>query len=276
MAEDPRTCQLWHSASVRNNRLMALEHTPAEVSAKAGAIYDAVLERSEHIRIANFEVFGATDLRLLFDLYDNAFFDDLLGTMIRADNVPIQFRLSNRMTRVAGTTTALWRRDRAKARSKVVAGYEIAISTILLFGTFLHQERTVTVGGLVCRDRLEALQRVFEHELLHLAEFLGWGRSSCSGANFRLLALRVFGHAAAHHDLVTPREQAARLHGIRVGDRVQFEHEGEARVGVVNRITKRATVLVEQAGGIPYSDGKTYATYYVPIPWLQRQEGEPG
>jgi hypothetical protein len=36
-------------------------------------------------------------------------------------------------------------------------------------------------------------------------------------------------------------------------------------MGLVNRITKRATVLVEDAEGQKYSDGLRYKTYYVPI-----------
>ena len=64
----------------------------------------------------------------------------------------------------------------------------------------------MTVGGLECRDRLEALQRIFEHELLHLAEFLAWGRSSCRADNFHRLSRRIFAHEGAFHDLITPRE----------------------------------------------------------------------
>ena len=39
--------------------------------------------------------------------------------------------------------------------------------------------------------------------------------------------------------------------------------------GRVNRITKRATVLVEDIGGQPYSDGLRYKIYYVPIAHLE-------
>ena len=59
------------------------------------------------------------------------------------------------------------------------------------------------VNGLLCRDRTEALQRVFEHELLHLLEMLIWARSSCSAARFRGLAWNYFGHTATKHDLIT-------------------------------------------------------------------------
>ncbi len=151
--------------------------------------------------------------------------------------------------------------------------YEIAVSTTLLFSTFQDVEREVIVGGLVCRDRLEALQRIFEHELLHLAEFLGWGRSSCSAENFHFLSRRIFAHEGVSHDLVTPREQAAVAFDVRVGDLVRFDLEGHTYHGRVNRITRRATVLVESARGELFSDGRRYLTYYVPLPLLSKDGG---
>ena len=36
----------------------------------------------------------------------------------------------------------------------------------------------------------------------------------------------------------------------------------------MNRITKRATVLVEDPQGILYSDGKHYKAFYIPLPML--------
>ena len=46
--------------------------------------------------------------------------------------------------------------------------------------------------------------------------------------------------------------------------------EGSRYVGVVNRVTKRATVLVEDSRGVRYSDGRCYAKFYVPVGMLER------
>jgi hypothetical protein len=261
----------------RPSRLLGLHHGPAEVARLARQIYDTVLERSETIRAGNFTVIATKDLQLLFELADASFFGGLLGAMIREDRAKLAFRLSSRMTRVGGTTTMLRERGQKAGGTGgwARARYEIAVSTVLLFSTFRHVDRPVTVGGLVCRDRLEALQRIFEHELLHLAEFLAWGRSSCSEENFHRLSQRIFGHAGVRHDLVSPRELAATTYDVRPGDLVSFEHEGVRRVGRINRITRRATVLVEDPGGERFSDGKRYTTFYVPLGKL-RKEGRPG
>ncbi len=258
-------------SSERLARLANLRHSPGEVAAKVGKIYRGMLDRSEHLRSGNFEAIHVTDLRLLFESYDLEFFDGLLNRMLKEDcEGRITFRLSDRMTRAAGKTIRRHVKQRAGWRVVASAEYEIAISTLLLFQTFDDIERPVTVTGLACRDRLEALQRIFEHELLHLAEFLSEGKSSCAQDQFQTLSRSIFGHASVVHDLVTPREIAAKNHAIRQGDLVAFDFDGTTHVGRVNRITKRATVLVEDPAGRLFSDGRRYTTFYIPVELLRK------
>jgi hypothetical protein len=257
----------------RPGRLLALHQSAAELAARNRQIYLAMLDRSNHLREGNFTAVAVADLRLLFELYDAAFFDGLLGAMLVEDSANLTFRLSSRMTRVGGTTVMQRERAWTSAGPPGRVRYEVTVSSVLLFESFRAPDRNVTVGGLECLDRLEALQRIFEHELLHLAEFLAWGRSSCALDNFHRLSQRVFGHAGTKHDLVTPRETAARTYNVQVGDRVCFNHDGVRRTGVVNRITRRATVLVEDPNGRVFSDGKRYATFYLPFGMLGKEPG---
>lgn len=255
----------------RQARLAALLYSGADVTARARRIYAAMLDESRHVREGNFTVIAPADLELLFRLYDAEFFRGLLAEMLDEDGAhPMAFRLSRRLIRSAGQTIRQVRRVRSGGRMVNQTEYEIAVSTTLLFGTFGKIEREVIIGGLACRDRLEALQRIFEHELLHLAEFLGWGKSSCSAANFHALSRRIFAHEGHTHDLVTPREQAAVAFDIRVGDIVEFDLDAKRHRGRVNRITRRASVLVESPRGEPFNDGKCYLTFYVPLPLLRK------
>lgn len=255
-------------------RLARIRHSPAKVASKVDEIYRGVLERSTHIRSGNFEAIHIADLRYLFESYDREFFEGLLGRMLQEDcGGRITFRLSDRMTNSGGKTIRRTVKARLGWRTVPGAEYEIAISTLLLFQTFGDIERPVFVTGLVCRDRLEALQRIFEHELLHLAEFLAEGRSSCSKGQFQAFSRAIFGHASVVHDLVTPREIADKAHAIRQGDQVAFDFDGTTRVGRVNRITKRATILVEDPAGRLFTDGKRYQTFYVPVDRLRKAEG---
>jgi hypothetical protein len=258
--------------SERQAKLFALLYSPVEVQDRVARIYEATLAQSRQIRDGNFTLIGTDDLERLFMWYDREFFRGRLGEMIVEDEAhPIAFRLSRRLVSAAGQTVRQVRRVQRNGSTAAKVDYEITVSTTLLYNTFHDVERTVTVGGLVCRDRLESLQRIFEHELLHLAEFLGWGRSNCRADNFHALSRRIFAHEGAFHDLITPRETAGSAFDIHVGDQVSFEADGSRHVGRVNRITRRATVLVESPRGQPFTDGKRYVPYYVPLPLLRKE-----
>jgi hypothetical protein len=250
-------------------RLLAVRYPPAVVADKARAVYRALLTDSPRVRDGNFSFIAPPDLALLFELYDGHFFDGQLRRFLDAGPSPLEFKMSPRLTRSAGLTTRLQERAGDGVASPA-ARYEIAISVPLLFQSFKEVQRMVRVNGLVCRDRVESLQRVFEHELIHLLEMLVWGRSSCATDDFRARAWNFFGHTQTTHDLVTQGERASAAFDIRLGDRVVFELDGERHAGVVNRITKRATVLVESADGQPYSDGKRYRKFYVPLAMLKK------
>ncbi len=123
--------------------------------------------------------------------------------------------------------------------------------------------------GRKCSNRLEALQRVMEHELTHLLEMVLWNDSSCSKGRFQGIARRFFAHTAFQHDLITQAERAARKYNIRVGQSVKFHLDGVWHTGIVNRITRRATVLVPHCKGQLFTDGQRYHRFYVPIEMLQ-------
>jgi len=219
-----------------------------------------VLANSRYIRQPDFTVIHPRDLEFLFGAYDERFFGGLCRQSLGGQ--AIRFRLSPRMTRAGGKTT------RFRTQAGIVS-YEISIASSMLFDGFGKIDRPISVCGLHCKNRLEALQRILEHEVVHLAEQLCWETSDCAAARFQGIAERIFRHCAHTHDLVTRRELAA-ASGIRLGSRVTFAFEGRRQTGRVNRITKRATVIVEDPEGQKYSDGLRYKTYYVPITHLER------
>jgi hypothetical protein len=222
-----------------------------------------LLVESANIREPNFHAMSGEDVRFLFDRYDELYFDGLLNLALGA--TPIGFRVSSRMTRAGGKTSS-WRKD----KNSLIERFEITISSTLLSQTFCDDQidRTVRVTGLECHTRLEALLRVMEHELIHLSELLGWESSSCTQDRFQTLAWQIFGHTDHRHALITPRERAASV-GVRPGARVRFDFQGEALLGIVNRVTRRATVLVPAEDGDRFSDGNRYRKYYVPVKMLE-------
>ena len=229
------------------------------------SIYQFAIRNSENFTGPQFQKISCADLGMLFQITDEEIFDGLLGQLCEKSSCkPLSFRLSTRMTTCGGMTT-MQRENRRGALPE----FEIAIATSPLFDTF-KVDSAAKVGGLVCHDRLQALQRIMEHEMLHLAELLLFSDSNCNGNQFRNYAKRHFGHTESNHRLLTPRDVARKKLGISPGDAVVFKLGGRSVRGVVNRITKRATVLVTDPKGTKYSDGKRYSKFYVPLNLLRK------
>jgi len=247
------------------NIVLSTVLTASVANGRTREIYDEILRRSRFMQSGNFLSFHPDDLRELFNLYDYRFFAGECGR--RLGKQGISFRISPRMTSAGGKTT----RYRSRAGTEY---FEITVASTLLFKTFTENDhRPITVTGIQCTDRLQALQRVFEHELIHLLEMMLWQDSNCRAARFQSAAMRLFAHREHTHGLITPKEQAYVKFGIRAGVWVQFQIDGEIYRGLVNRVTKRATVLVPSPSGLKYSDGQHYDTYYVPISQLKRLDG---
>ncbi|MCA9081262.1 MAG: hypothetical protein KDA58_11935 [Planctomycetaceae bacterium] len=241
--------------------LFATRIDPNEIRDRQQKIYAGLQTHSPYLADRRFLLLEE-DLAWLFDQYDTAFFAGQCRGCL--GGTPLEFRVSSRMTS-AGAKTSRHRNPHTGQDLK----YEIAVALTLLRQTFQTEvDREIKVTGLVCHDRIEALQRVFEHELIHLIEMLVWDVSNCSAERFQALALQFFGHTGHQHTLVTPRE-VFRLQGMRPGTMVRFTFEGRTHVGRINRITKRASVLVEDPEGVPYSDGRNYTKYYIPLNMLE-------
>lgn len=237
-------------ASVRQQRLKTIS--------------SRVLSGSKLMRHVNFLSTSSSDLQRMAELYDELFFDGHCLAIARTYGM--QFRWSKRMTSNGGKTVRTIHFDRKQKTQRV--NYEIVLSATLLFQTFSDLQRPIRVTGLVCTNRLEAMQRILEHELIHLVEMLVWDDSCCAAPRFQSIAKRLFGHTEHKHDLVTQQERARQKFNLKVGTRVNFRFEDKQLVGIINRITRRATVLVVDPKGQLFSDGKRYRKYYVPLSHL--------
>ena len=232
-------------------------------------IQKLILQSSESLLEPNFQRITTTDLKLLFHVIDEVCLQGQLAkTYSNIAPNKLEFRLSKRMTSTGGMTTM---RSIANDRSRIAenASFEIAIATTPLFQSFGGSDST-KVSGVICHHRLDALQRIMEHEMIHLAEFLCWDDSNCNRQRFRKIVRNRFGHRESTHQLQNHRSNAARNLGIKTGDLVGFRIGQRFLQGVVNRITKRASILVKDPQGRRYSDGEHYMTYYVPISQLKK------
>lgn len=235
-----------------------------QIDAWQREIHQQTLQLSRSITKPNFERVGRDDLVRMIRMYDSRFFGGQILPTAQAEG--LSFDLSSRMTRVAGKLVTQYPNGAQHGKRE----FQLVLSSTLLFQTFEDVKRPVEVTGRLCRDRLEAMQRVAEHEFVHLVEMLIWNDGNCCDARFQSIASRYFAHTDYRHDLITQRERALLKFNIRVGDLVRFAHDGNVLTGRVNRITRRATVLVPTPKGERFSDGGRYLRFYVPLEKLKR------
>ena len=239
-------------------------YSPANRKEKWQQISDITLCSSRSVARPNFDQLSNADLANLFELIDQQFFLGQFRKQIHAQRHSLSFRVSKRMTSSGGiTTTKMPLTGRGRLE------FEIAISSTLLFESF-QDKRPISVTGMLCSNRLQALMRIMEHEMIHLCEMMLWRDSSCSKHRFKDIAFRFFGHRQSTHQLLAPSDNAANRLKIMVGDDVAFHRGTEELCGYVNRITKRATVLVPCRTGTLYTDGQKYQKYYVPLTKLKK------
>ncbi len=235
------------------NEILNLRYEQRDIERRVKKIHRLMLKVSENIRQPNFDVIGTKDLDLLFSLYKKEFIPEFVD-----DEHEIRFALSRRLTRSAGNT---------KYDGRV---FVISLSVPLLFQTFGDVDRDVDVNGILCTDRLSAAMHVFEHEIIHVLEWIHFGNTSHNKPRFKQLALNIFGHSEITHQMVTQEERAAEVYDLAIGDEVTFEYGGKEHRGFITNITKRATVMVRDKEGMYRDDqGKRYTKYYIPLSYLK-------
>jgi len=249
---------------MQTKELVKIQYTPREISKKRADIRQVLISRSPYLSGGEISRIANSDMEMLFQLYDNVF---LKGYFQKYFPGKLRFALSTRMTRNAGKTNYL--RNLAALRPEQEE-YEIRIG-IDFFFNYNKLRRNKTVNGINTKDALEALQLVFEHELVHLIELHCCRESSCRKERFKTIAKQLFGHTDSYHQLPTEKEIAGVKFGFRVGNQVCFTHGGREYRGIIYRINKRATVMVPDGEGA-YQDqqGQRYSKWYVSLTALKK------
>lgn len=243
--------------------ILSLKFSNNEIADKRETVSRLVLEKSSDIKNKTISTISTSDLKLLFLLYDKIFLNNWFRDNYKGK---LKFSLSRQMTKSAGLT-------RCPKNINTIKPEEVTIEIKIGVDFFFHYdlvEGSKTVGGVITKSSLEALQLVFEHELCHVIEFIIFFKSDCSKERFKRIAGNLFGHTESCHKLPTRREIVDQKFGLRIGDRVSFAIEGKRLDGVIYAINKRATVMVSDKDGIfQDSNGKRYSKYYVPLELLK-------
>jgi hypothetical protein len=242
--------------------VISIKSSVEEIFRKRKKITELLLLKSYCIKSEVITGMAIQDLELLYELYDQIFFNNLISSSFEGK---FKFSLSKRMTKSAGMTICPKNIGKLDAKDIWI---DIRIG-IEFFYHYNQLEGKKMVGGYEASNAVEALLLVFEHELCHAIEFMLFHKSSCSKERFKSIAYNLFHHTESSHTLPTYKKIAQQKLGLNIGDKVTFEFEDRTLNGILYNINKRATVMVRDNNGrMVDSAGNRYAKYYVPLKLL--------
>lgn len=130
---------------------------------------------------------SSRDLQKMFELYDHCFFQSSISEFIEQSHFVLQFKTTGEPTfTTEGTCTS------KKCK------YVVTIPT----HHFNKVNGITNVAGHLCKDQLECLQRVLEHEIVHLIVFIFCNDTFMTdhhGTLFMKIAKNVFAHTDHRH-----------------------------------------------------------------------------
>lgn len=236
-----------------------IKYTQQQIDGKRTLVSKLFMEKSSNIKTPDIKVMSAKDVELLFDLYDMVFFDFWFRDSFRGR---LEFSLSKRMTKSAGMTVCP-KNIMNMNIEEVVIEIKIAVDIILSYGVL---ENSTKVGGIQVASSLQALQLVMEHEIIHVLEFIAYGRSSCKGKRFKAMVHNIFGHTESTHTLPISGRIAYENLDLGIGSMVSFSFKGEKLSGMIVSVNKRAVVMVaDRKGRWQDPGGNRYSKYYVSL-----------
>lgn len=170
--------------AARRQRIRKVMLTPEERKTPRGLAQ----KNDQHLQTG----IDAMDLIALFDLYDQEFFEGGIAAVFYRHKRRLHFHVVSDLGTQAGHF------------SRRGFDHDLTISWPALALAFTKNERIIDVCGIPCRDRLEALMCVFEHELTHLICFTNWLHcEEPHGLEFRAVAGAFFRHMKSTHQLPT-------------------------------------------------------------------------
>jgi hypothetical protein len=207
----------------------------------------------------NFTNLKNSDIKKLFDLYDDYFFGGSIMEKINSSGSTIKFTSSP----LGGSTFA---GKCIMTKTGMKCDYELRFPSKLFLKLFTQKgsNKLLKTNGIICRNRLECLQLVFEHELVHLIMNLWnyYDKSgdlySSHGKLFQCMTKSLFDHTDYKHELFNEFEEGTEFitkSNAFVGMDVYILVDGKNTYGKITKVNpKNAQIQTE--------NGKVYKSPY--------------
>ena len=224
--------------------------TPEEISEKRKYIHDTMI--SQYGVSGNFSHFTPKNLEALWDLYDRVFFGGQISKKLRDEGSTLKFQTTS-----GGKTKSGGWCQTTKSPGRKHCHFTISFPVGLYLKLFRSGEKSLSVNGITCWDRLSCLQMVFEHESIHMImQLYNYERRIISGPGkaiydphgklFQCIVQVYFGHTDFRHSLQAGEsEDILKLSDIKIGMKVKSVHKGQEIYGRVTKVMKKNIKWVE-------------------------------
>jgi hypothetical protein len=217
----------------------------------------------------NFLSLDPRQLKIMFMLYDEHVFDGQLKTKISEEHSKVNFTITtdpnirSRKTTFAGCCTCI--PIAVGEDGALIASYDFEFPADFYYSLFTDPSvKVLNVNGLKRRNRLECLQVVFEHELIHLIMML-WDYDekisegplkihyTSHGTIFRKAVYSYFGHTSVKHRMLCgdASGDSKERGSITIGSRVTFKDAmGRVYIGIVSKRSSEKIKVLTDDGGV--------------------------
>lgn len=200
-----------------------------------------------------------TDIRLfpgildnMFKLYDYYFFSNLITNSLNKMGGSTIFEFTDKMTSTGGTCSQIGR-----------CQYKIKISSDRLNTLTVENISNIHVNGITPIDKIEALQLIFEHELVHMLLQMFSLVNEMHGPFFKTITANLFGHTDFRHGITERRlignipsfSQRVTKDQLFVGQTVSYKSKtGEIVTGIITKLNPKRAEMKTSLGGklVPY------------------------
>lgn len=206
-----------------------------------GMLYPQIFPDENFISLKPFQI------KSMFLLYDQYVFDGQLQERISQERSKVNFTVTDgndASIAYAGCCTSKpVVSPSLNGEDDVIFSYDFEFPSDFYQRLFTDSTtRVLNVNGLKCRNRLECLQTVFEHELVHFV-MMAWefdlkrpgDHYTSHGTIYRKLVYAYFGHTAVKHRMLCgdASDEVKSIDEIEIGIEVRFKRKGKEYHGVV-------------------------------------------
>lgn len=173
-----------------NKKCLNYIHTlPDNIDNMRKKIYDHFKDWKDSVSEMN-----SKNLRLLFDKYDELWFNNDLNKYMKTNHIKFNFYTTSPKGETFSTEGICYGPEANQCEYKMTIPLEHFKK--------INGTRLINVAGHLCKDQLECLMRVIEHEMCHLIIFMYCGDIVLADQHSKMftdMSKRLFNHTDFHH-----------------------------------------------------------------------------